>query len=89
MLNTSEVANGGRLRTRLYAMMPPPEKAVFDRWARRISAFYLAVAALLIAVATTAVPPAENSATASLRSTSTHAAASEAKASEAKMTKRN
>jgi hypothetical protein len=85
MLNTSEIANGGRLRARLHAMMSQPEKAVFDRLARGIGAFYLAVAALLIAVATVAAPSAETSATASLGSTSTHAAS----AAEAKLTKRN
>jgi hypothetical protein len=62
--NTSHVANGGRFRARLYAMMADPEKSVFNRWARCIGAFYLAVAALLIAVATMAVPSAETSATA-------------------------
>lgn len=75
MLNTSNVANGGRLRARLYAMTPPSGKTVFDRWARCIGGLHIAVAALLIAVATVAMPSAEKSATASFGSASTQIAA--------------
>ena len=75
MLYTSRAANGGRLRARLYAMMPPSEKTVFDRWARRIGGLYIAVAALLIAVATVAMPRAENTVAASPGSPPTHIAA--------------
>ena len=50
-------------------MTVQPEKLVFDRWAKRIGALYIGVAALLIAVATIAVPAAEKSA---LRAASVH-----------------
>jgi hypothetical protein len=73
--NTSHVANGGRFRARLYAMMAEPEKSVFNRWARCVGAFYIAVAALLIAVATIAMPAADKSDTATLRSVPAQAVA--------------
>jgi hypothetical protein len=85
-------------RAMLYALIPQADKAIVDRWSRRISAFYIAVAMLLIALATMTVPSPEQSATASIGSTSQvvakperpniRAARSET-TSEARLTKRN